>query len=76
MKLTKRTILITGGHERQKLDEVRRAIRGIDAGQTEIRPGLSNVLNIESRLEPTDRCGWPSATHPAHCALSSLTPPN
>jgi short-subunit dehydrogenase involved in D-alanine esterification of teichoic acids len=76
MKLTKRTIPITGGtsgigkefalqllargntiivtgRDQQKLDEVRRAIRGIEAGQTEIRPGLSNVLNIASRLAPS-----------------------
>lgn len=31
---------------------VRRAITAIEAGKTEIRPGLSNVLNIASRLAP------------------------
>lgn len=31
---------------------VRRAIAAIEAGKTEIRPGLSNVLNIASRLLP------------------------
>lgn len=30
----------------------RRAIAGIEAGKEEIRPGLSNVLNIMSRLAP------------------------
>lgn len=31
---------------------VRRAIEGIEAGKTEIRPGLSNILKIASRLAP------------------------
>ncbi len=31
---------------------VRRAITAIEAGKNEIRPGLSNVLNIASRLAP------------------------
>jgi uncharacterized oxidoreductase len=32
---------------------VRRAIAGIEAGQLEIRPGLSNVLKIMSRVAPS-----------------------
>lgn len=32
---------------------VKRAIAGIEAGKSEIRPGLSNVLKIASRLAPT-----------------------
>jgi uncharacterized oxidoreductase len=32
---------------------VRKAIAGIEAGKTEIRPGLSNVLYIMSRLFPS-----------------------
>jgi uncharacterized oxidoreductase len=32
---------------------VRKAIAGIEAGKTEIRPGLSNVLYIMSRLVPS-----------------------
>ena len=31
---------------------VHRAIEGIEAGKTEIRPGLSNILKIASRLAP------------------------
>lgn len=31
---------------------VRRAIKGIEAGETEIRPGLSNLLKIASRVAP------------------------
>jgi len=31
---------------------VRRAISGIEAGKLEIRPGLSNVLNVMSRIAP------------------------
>jgi uncharacterized oxidoreductase len=31
---------------------VKRAIRGIEAGQSEIRPGLSNVLKVASRVAP------------------------
>ena len=31
---------------------VRRAIAGIEAGKLEIRPGLSNVLNVMSRIAP------------------------
>ena len=31
---------------------VRRAMKRIEAGETEIRPGLSNVLKIASRLAP------------------------
>ena len=30
----------------------RRAIAGIEAGRSEIRPGLSNVLNAMSRVAP------------------------
>jgi uncharacterized oxidoreductase len=31
---------------------VRRAIRGIEAGESEIRPGLSNILKIANRVAP------------------------
>jgi hypothetical protein len=32
---------------------VRKAIAGIEAGKTDIRPGLSNVLYLMSRLVPS-----------------------
>ena len=46
-----------------------RAISGIEAGRSEIRPGLSNVLKIASRVAPAlmfaqmARMGRPTCSH-------------